>query len=208
MTGRLLEKLFRNRNHRYLTSLILIGCSICFNQCKKNVPAPGLPAITEQGKNSFGFKLNGNTWVPYRDCGWFSGPTGALNFYSTRDSVGNYTWPLGFELSAQRVSATSTSYFKMNTRFSLYPYPSYISHTGNIFDSLEISFQKESCCDTYLSFPFYSPGSVIVTKLDTVNKIISGTFSFNLYTYIGQDLDSVVITDGRFDLKFDASICY
>jgi len=96
----------------------------------------------------------------------------------------------------------------MKTRFSVFPYPSYISHTGNIFDSLDISFKKESCCDTYNAIPLYSPGTVMITKLDTSNKIISGTFSFNLYTYIGQDLDSVVITDGRFDLKFEASICY
>jgi hypothetical protein len=187
---------------------MLIGCLLCFAQCRKNVPAPGLPPITEQGRNSFGFKLNGNTWVPYYDCGWFSGPSSALIFITYRDSLGNYAWPIGFELRAQRVSANSTSYFEMKTRFSVFPYPSYISHTGNIFDSLEISYQKESCCDTYRSIPNYSPGTVLVTKLDTANKIISGTFSFNLYTYIDQTLDSVVITDGRFDLKFDASICY
>jgi hypothetical protein len=87
-------------------------------------------------------------------------------------------------------------------QISLSPYPTYISHTGNIFDSLEITFSKGFCCDTYSAIPNYSPGSVNVTKLDTANKIMSGTFSFNLYTYIGQDLDSVVITDGRFDLKF------
>jgi hypothetical protein len=187
---------------------ILIVCAICFTQCKKNVPAPGLPPITEQGKNSFGFKLDGNTWVPFYNCGWFSGPTAALIFYTNRDSVGNYVWPVGFDLSAQRVSVNSTSYFEMKTRFSVFPYPTYISHTGNIFDSLEISFKKEDCCDTYSAFPLYSPGTVMITKLDTTNKIISGTFSFNLYTYIGQNLDSVVITEGRFDLKFDASICY
>ena len=189
--------------------LLLIGCLLCFAQCKKNVPAPGLPAITEKGRNSFGFKLDGSTWVPYRDCsGWFSGPTSALVLNIYRDSLFNYAWPVGLELRAQRVSAKSTSYFEMKTRFAVFPNPSYISHTGNVFDSLDISFQKESCCDTYRTIPDYSPGTVMITKLDTAKKIISGTFSFNLYTYIDQTLDSVVITDGRFDLKFDASICY
>ena len=186
---------------------ILFACLFCFIQCKKNVPAPGLPAITEQGRNSFGFKLNGNTWVPYYDCGWFSGPTSALTFRTYRDSLGKYAWPIGFELSAQRASSTTTSYFSMKTRFNLYPNAAYISHTGNVFDSVDISFEKQSCCDTYTSIP-NSPGTVMITKLDTASKIISGTFSFNLYTYIGQDLDSVVITNGRFDLKFDAAVCY
>jgi len=189
--------------------LLLIGCLLCFAQCKKNVPAPGLPAITEQGRNTFGFKLDGSTWGPYRDCGgWFSGPGSALSFNVYRDSLFNYAWPVGLELRAQRVSAKSTSYFEMKTRFSVFPNPSYISHTGNVFDSLEISYQKESCCVTYKADPYYSPGTVMITKLDSARKIISGTFSFNLYTYIDQTLDSVVITDGRFDLKYDASICY
>ena len=188
--------------------LILIVCLFSFVQCKKNVPAAGLPAITDQGKNTFGFKLNGNTWIPYYDCGLFTGPTSALIFLVYRDTSGNYTWPLGFDLRAQRVSTNSTDYFEMKPRFSLSPYPTYISHTGNMFDSLEITFKRGFCCDTYSAFSNYSPGFVNVTKLDTANKIMSGTFSFNLYTYIGQVLDSVVITDGRFDLKFDGSICY
>ena len=188
---------------------ILIGCLVCFTQCKKDVPAPGLPAVTEQGRNTFGFKLDGSTWVPYRDCsGWFSGPTSALSFSVYRDSLSDYAWPVGLWLRAQRVSAKSTSYFEMKTGYYAFPNPSYISHTGNIFDSLDISFRKEDCCDTYRADHYYSPGTVMITKLDTANKIISGTFSFNLYTYIGQNLDSVVITDGRFDLKFDAFICY
>ncbi|HWY34933.1 MAG TPA: hypothetical protein VNX68_09820, partial [Nitrosopumilaceae archaeon] len=41
-----------------------------------------------------------------------------------------------------------------------------------------------------------------ISKLDTVNKIVSGTFAFTLYGVIGIDtLDSVVVTNGRYDLQ-------
>ncbi|HLX93617.1 MAG TPA: hypothetical protein VKR32_18165 [Puia sp.] len=47
-----------------------------------------------------------------------------------------------------------------------------------------------------------------VTRLDTVNGILSGVFSLTMYSGISLNaLDSVVITEGRFDLKF-ADYCH
>lgn len=43
-------------------------------------------------------------------------------------------------------------------------------------------------------------GKFEITKLDTINKIVSGIFSFTLYKG-GANLDSVTITEGRFDVK-------
>ncbi len=37
----------------------------CFAQCKKNKPdSNGLPAATQEGKNTLGFLLNGQLWKP------------------------------------------------------------------------------------------------------------------------------------------------
>lgn len=41
------------------------------------------------------------------------------------------------------------------------------------------------------------PGNFEVTKLDTVNNIISGVFDFTL----SNGTDSISITDGRFDFQ-------
>ncbi len=45
-----------------------------------------------------------------------------------------------------------------------------------------------------------------ITKLDTVNNILSGTFKFKLYRGANDKItnraDSLVITDGRFDIRY------
>ncbi|MBC7557338.1 MAG: hypothetical protein H7195_10295, partial [Chryseobacterium sp.] len=52
---------------------------------------------------------------------------------------------------------------------------------------------------TYNSKAF-NKGEVNITKLDRVNKIISGTFWFEA-TNENNPNDKVSVTDGRFDLK-------
>jgi hypothetical protein len=44
------------------------------------------------------------------------------------------------------------------------------------------------------------PGELIINRLDSVNKIISGTFWFDL---INSDSEKIEIRDGRFDLIID-----
>jgi len=43
------------------------------------------------------------------------------------------------------------------------------------------------------------PATVIITKLDLVNRIVSGTFAFTLET---PACGKVTVTDGRFDSLF------
>ena len=42
-------------------------------------------------------------------------------------------------------------------------------------------------------------GRVILTTVDTISGIVAGTFEFKAYNHITKD--SVIITDGRFDVK-------
>jgi hypothetical protein len=43
-------------------------------------------------------------------------------------------------------------------------------------------------------------GSVTITKLDTVNNIVSGTFEFDAAS-TDDSAEPINVTDGRFDLK-------
>ena len=48
----------------------------------------------------------------------------------------------------------------------------------------------------------YPPISCMnITKVDTVNNFVSGTFEFKLFN-TENPKDSIVITDGRFDMKY------
>gem|GEM_PF-4158760 len=51
----------------------------------------------------------------------------------------------------------------------------------------------------YLTGPG-APGTIIVTRFDTVAHVISGTFEAKLREYNGPD--SLTITKGRFDCTF------
>jgi hypothetical protein len=44
------------------------------------------------------------------------------------------------------------------------------------------------------------PGELVITRLDTVNMILSGTFWFDAMNMVNE---TVKIRDGRFDLKID-----
>ncbi len=64
-----------------LTSLILIiFFSLSLSYCHKNkLPAAVLPEATQEGKNTVGFTLNGEVWVPYYKCCWSCDPCGEFS---------------------------------------------------------------------------------------------------------------------------------
>jgi hypothetical protein len=164
-------------------------------RCKKSAPPPNiLPPVTEEGKNTFGCKVNGEVWRPYANCGIFLGRCAELDFEVFHiDTL--HKLPISFYLKTE--NNTDSSGFEMVTRGTN------IMQTGNIIDSVELVFFKLGS-QYYNHPPNHSSGIVNVTKLDTVNNIMAGTFSFILYN---SNNDSVVVSDGRFDLTFNACLC-
>ena len=178
---------------RFYSFIILL--SFLNIQCKKSAPPPViLPPVTQEGKNTFGCKVNGEVWRPYATCHIFYGrQCMELGFeVFTVDTL--HKLPISFYLGSK--NNTDTSAFEIYTRGSN------IVLTGNIIDSVVPTFWKGPQFYTYM--PVQTPGVINVTKLDTVNNIMAGTFSFTLYD---SNNDSVVVTDGRFDLTFNACLC-
>ena len=54
--------------------------------------------------------------------------------------------------------------------------------------------------NTSFRWNYSLPGELVITRLDTVAKIISGTFWFDLFN---SDNEKVEVRDGRFDLIID-----
>jgi hypothetical protein len=176
----------------FLLLLLLAG-----PQCKKSSPPLNiLPPATQEGKNTFGCKVNGEIWIPYYQCSYGTSGCDELGFHVySSDSVNKL--PLQFTLVAERsISDNNYSAFFINTYSG-----ANITQTGNIYNSLSIW-----CVigNDYHTQSLYT-GSMNLTKLDTVNNIMSGTFSFTQYN---SPSDSVVVTDGRFDLTFNACLCH
>ncbi len=165
--------------------------------CKKSGPSAVLPPITETGANTFGCNVNGQVWVPYFRC--FNG--GNELTYNIQPIYDTSVLPIFIAIDAGNYANGETFFiFQQNSSNS-----DHIYGTGNIVDSLLIHYVAGSGTE-YTNYQINpgqnSPRYLQISKLDTVNKIVSGTFAFTLYGTSGiNTLDSVVITDGRFDLQ-------
>ena len=180
----------------FAISFVFLFCA----SCKKDQPPPPniLPPITQTGANTFGCKINGQVWVPYYQCDSYC--LGCVELaYNILPVYSTSIFPLRFSLKAGK----SGNPFSGFLDFSPAPLRgvtnvSYIYALGNVADSMAIDFSTDAGYFRSLSG---DPNKIFqITKLDTVNKIISGIFSFTLYSSFS---DSIVITDGRFDLQIE-----
>ncbi|HEX4374627.1 MAG TPA: hypothetical protein VHZ50_15095 [Puia sp.] len=190
-----------------MKKLFLIICCLWFLflgiRCKKNPqPAEVLPPITQTGANVFACKINGVVWIPHYPCDIYS-PANELQYgIEPGDSTG--ILPLRFTLNAGKFAPPYSGFF------NIYPFSSsqYIKDTGNIASTLYIVFFGDTV--TSSKDPGDPTAIFRITKLDTVNKIVSGVFAFKMYSSFGPNSikDSLIITDGRFDLTIgDYSRC-
>jgi len=168
-------------------------------QCKKSPPLPDmLPPVTQEGKNTFGCKVNGEVWTPYYQCG-------LINPFSPCKELGSVVsmvdptnqLPIDLSLTATReIVQGSFSSFKIGAR---------IGQSGNVGSFFVVTYTSDSF-SYHPQYPLSNLSNAInVTTIDTVNRIISGTFYFTVYGPAG---DSLVITDGRFDIRYHACLCH
>lgn len=188
----------KNLNSGLLVLMITILCSSL--QCKKDKtnPPTTLPPITQEGKNTFGCKVDGMVWVPYYKCGGTGNPCGELIV----DIRKLFQTPLPVEINiGPGIKYPDNSI----SSFSILPSNgSGIYLVGNKIDSIILRYTKPGSVE-YIEIPGMDfNNNFIITKLDTVNKIIAGIFQATLYR---SATDSVKITEGRFDLKFQACRC-
>ncbi len=171
---------------------IIFIVSIFFAACKKEVTE--LPPATETGANTFGAKVNGEFWKPQ---GFGSIPandilTGQLfpngdlrirakNFASSPNET-------EFDMFITGITAPGTYPLNVNSN-----YPGLSSSYGYYVK------RKLTPTDEWITSSTFT-GSVTITRVDQVSRIVSGTFQFtagSIYN-AGQTL---TVTEGRFDLK-------
>jgi len=170
--------------------LYIILSSFCFAKCNKDKHEnDGMPPATQEGKNTLGFLLNGQTWTPKGFNGTanlsididFGFNNGIFNIVGYR-TINNITeqFTIGISDSLNLISIPYTFTIRRNSVFG-------VSYTKLVCDY----FSKDNNT--------LSEGAMTITKLDKTNHIISGTFYSTLS--IG-GCESIKINDGRFDMKF------
>lgn len=185
---------------------ILMAILLVFGQfkCNKSLPsAPtSLPPITQNGSNTFGFLVNGQVWDPFWPCSEFV-PGLEQFFYQILPLDSSAKLPILFSLKASNITG-SESFFSMRQNYTL---SDHIFGPGNVIDSILIEYDDGASGKSYFNSNPYYPGAPLpryfqITKLDTIYKIVSGIFNFTMYNQAvpGGPLDSVIISEGRFDL--------
>jgi hypothetical protein len=171
----------------YISLLFLVAI---LSSCKDEPiqPIDILPPATNEGKNTFGCLIDGEAFI------------------------GNAGWP-AFDVSAtfntdsKRFALQGATRSK-NDNLSQIGFIFYLSEGPGSYgfdivgdtQSSYINYDSNVSCSIYYHNPD-NPGSVIVTHLDTFNRIASGTFEMDLINN-SCDKTLMLVRDGRFDVNY------
>ena len=168
---------------------------IVFVSCKKNVSE--LPPATETGANTFGAKVDGKFWVP---SGF--GPINANSVLRAHFAVDN-----GLYIEAKNLASSPNE-----TEFLIFvkgvdgPGTYLLNMITSGFPNQSVSYgyyvKRNITPDNEWRTSDQYTGSVTITKLDKVSRIVSGTFQFNAINLYNTPAP-LSVTEGRFDIKYE-----
>ena len=170
--------------NKYFTHILapvsLALLAIGFSACQED---DELPAITSEGKNTFGCLVNGELWLPKGRLG----QGGAfIEIQQPKDTV-------VINIYAGNDKANS------NIAFSIHDSPTL--QTGKTYDLTYDKFYAryvDYATDVSCHYDEALTGSIRLSKFDPDGNIIAGTFEFKAYS--DGCKDTVTITEGRFDI--------
>ena len=184
---------------RTFIRLWIILSAFINSTCKKSSAPPAvLPPITQEGKNTIGFTIDGDVWEPYAKCGFGSDPCGEISArYGSPLAAPN---GIGFQFARYRGNKSSSLTISSGI------FGNTITTVGDKIDSISIDFQGENWNGNSGAYSGLRPRSLfIITKIDYQNQIISGNFKFVLRE--NNTTNELVLDNGRFDFKFNACEC-
>ena len=199
---------------------VLLGLTQCIGLNEAPVPALPMPAATQTGANIAGCVVDGERWVASSNVPGFGGGTGttpATRAEWGKTSTGRHHLSLYFVKSVdEEAQALNRTNLKLEV-------PDITKPGSFVFDQAPrpevvhgpigyaaFTFNRPSPPQELLTGPA-TPGRLVVTRLDTVARIVSGTFEFtaaevsNGLTGNGTpvpDGKTVRVTEGRFDCTF------
>jgi hypothetical protein len=163
--------------------IYIFSCTLLSLSCKKDK----LPKATQEGKNTFGCKVDGEIYIAQIQGISFSGAKPIVVLNSQNDGFTLSTIDSRTGESYSKRILIQLPYLQTAGSYSLTSFPSYGQFELNY--SPGPNYQTD---DTHT-------GTVTITRCDLTNHIYSGTFSF---TAIDKNTGKVVkVTDGRFDVK-------
>ena len=176
---------------------VLISCCSKKEDLPQN-PVDQLPPLTQTGANTAGCLVNGQVFLPKGNS--FGGPI--LSCFYQQDSGGYH---LGLGISNKTNGLLKSIIISLNpdqlNENVIYNLTSKTYDINNDFISNFSSYTIYSNSTTDNSFETKSTlnGEIKIDKLNTTQRIISGTF---WYDVINPQGEVVKIRDGRFDMRY------
>ncbi len=182
--------------------ILLSGCKSCKKELTTADLIAQLPPETQTGANTFGCLIDGVSFVPtgtgsftYPDYPVIGGYRGALPpvYYNRTNVYISARQPyLSIDLYIRNVDKIGI--YQLNFDTNAFPNAFYPQNYGN-YTYATATTREQECITKSSTYT----GKVEITRADTVNRIVSGKFSFKaINTATGKIVD---ITDGRFDIK-------
>jgi isocitrate dehydrogenase len=175
----------------FLVFIVLSNCEVA-----DYVQPTELPEATQTGKRTFGVKINESIWIPFQR--YKSNPNfkpvpvvwGRYQNQTLRLTVTNQETRESISLMVDKVTGTGT-----------YKFMTYFPKSAIEFTPYASVYQRcvgEKCAE--YSIAQDADNEVIITTLDPIQKIYSGTFKV---TFQNKDNPGEVfmLKDGRFDVK-------
>ncbi len=176
-------------------TFIALASILLFIACKKEVDE--LPPATQTGANTFGAKIDGKFWVP---AGF--GPFPASDILTAHFVPGRDLYIEAKNFASSPNETEITLFIKNATEPGVY----HFNQSSDGPPSTAVSYAyyvKRNITpeNEWITSNLYT-GSVTITKIDTINRFVSGTFQFNALNMYNDPIP-LSVTDGRFDVEYD-----
>ncbi len=177
--------------------LLQTGCN------KEDVFKPTLPPITQTGENTFGCFIDGNLLTPRSGTGWQGIPDPGMIFLGTTSMIYN-------ELRVRDFKSGNFGILKLHIdNLDINGEGSFIINESNCEDGNNANPNINITCRLFDNWycSIENGGTLIITRYDFDNGIVSGTFSC---TAVNKDdpNDVIEITEGRFDINWGKLTAY
>ena len=172
---------FENHNLMKILTLLTLSLLMLSIKCEFKGPKPSqpkLPPITTTGENTFGCLINGELWLPK---GSFPNVPALTADWNNG----------GFSINANRKTDVEFSTVKLDG-FTFFQ-PKKLHLTGDTANTYFANGYCEYHRDSTLA------GEINLLYLDTINRIMSGTFWFKASA---SGCETIEVTDGRFDINY------
>jgi hypothetical protein len=185
-------------NFRDMKKIFISLSLLClFISCRKHtINSIQFPAETQSGLNTFGCYIDGNAFIPSTT---LFGNVHPINVYYTPDSTQYYK--AGF-LSIQGIDARYSLDFAGDVliqKLQVFGIGEYsLTHVFNCTNPYECDAGAYYNAKEGKNY-FIENGKLTITKLDTLNKIISGKFYFSSKDSTGNRKE---VKSGVFDTKY------